>query len=51
MLANAKATTNTDTSIYQATVAIVNVGVPANRTTVEDKLNLNIQNVTLQGKA
>lgn len=51
MQANAKATTNTDTSIYQATVAILNVGVPANRTTVEDKLNLNIQNVTLQGKS
>ncbi len=51
MQANAKATTNTDTSIYQATVAILNVGVPANRTTVEDKLNLNIQNATLQGKS
>ena len=50
MQANAKATTNTDTSIYQATVAILNVGVPASRTTVEDKLNLNIQNATLQGK-
>ncbi|MGM9583875.1 MAG: beta strand repeat-containing protein, partial [Phascolarctobacterium sp.] len=48
--AEAKATTNTDIAIYQATVAIVNVGVPANRTTVEDKLNLNIQNATLQGK-
>lgn len=48
--AEAKATTNTDIEIYQATVAIVNVGVPASRTTVEDKLNLNIQNATLQGK-
>ena len=48
--AEAKATTNTDMEIYQATVAIVNVGVPASRTTVEDKLNLNIQNATLQGK-
>ena len=49
--AEAKATTNTDIDIYQATVAIVNVGVPAARTTVEDKLNVNIQNATLQGKA
>lgn len=49
--ANAKATTNTDTAIYQATVAILNVGVPASRTTVEDKLNLNIQSSTLQGKS
>lgn len=48
--AEAKATTNTDIEMYQATVAIVNVGVPASRTTVEDKLNLNIQNATLQGK-
>lgn len=48
--ANAKATTNTDISIYQASVAIANVDVPVNRTTVEDKLQVDIENATLQGK-
>ena len=48
--ANAKATTNTDINIYQASVAIADIGVPVNRTTVEDKLQVDIENATLQGK-
>lgn len=47
----AKATTNTDIDIKQASIAIVNIGVPANRTDVEDKLTIDIDNAALQGKA
>ncbi|MGM9568977.1 MAG: beta strand repeat-containing protein, partial [Phascolarctobacterium sp.] len=47
----AKATTNTDIDIKQASIAIVNIGVPANRTDVEDKLTVDIDNAALQGKA
>ena len=46
---HAKATTNTDVSIYQAGVGIANVAVAANRMDVEDKLHVSMTDAVLSG--
>lgn len=47
----ANTTTNTDIDIKQASVAVANIAVAANRVDVEDKLGIDIDDAVLEGKS